>query len=212
MVVWDGMSSVIDRSFEGESWEDTPIPIQEFPDELLKLLGALDTTRAQGWLSAESLIRNYGEQARRDLAKLLSNLGKTIGQHPERYFVFVGDGQQLFIWMQSSEHAVEWKKINDKASAAALCTESPDIEGVFLEVGKGCTYEKAQYFKVDAPSEQSDKNAHIFDDAKRMSQRTKKANSPQAVDTSKPSHARKIGRNEPCPCGSGVKYKRCHGR
>ena len=24
--------------------------------------------------------------------------------------------------------------------------------------------------------------------------------------------ARKVGRNEPCPCGSGKKYKRCHGR
>lgn len=23
---------------------------------------------------------------------------------------------------------------------------------------------------------------------------------------------RKIGRNEKCPCGSGSKYKRCHGR
>jgi preprotein translocase subunit SecA len=23
--------------------------------------------------------------------------------------------------------------------------------------------------------------------------------------------ARKVGRNEPCPCGSGKKYKRCHG-
>lgn len=22
----------------------------------------------------------------------------------------------------------------------------------------------------------------------------------------------KVGRNEPCPCGSGTKYKRCHGR
>ncbi len=22
---------------------------------------------------------------------------------------------------------------------------------------------------------------------------------------------RKVGRNEPCPCGSGLKYKRCHG-
>jgi preprotein translocase subunit SecA len=24
--------------------------------------------------------------------------------------------------------------------------------------------------------------------------------------------ARKVGRNEPCPCGSGKKYKHCHGR
>ena len=23
---------------------------------------------------------------------------------------------------------------------------------------------------------------------------------------------RKVGRNEPCPCGSGKKFKQCHGR
>ena len=23
---------------------------------------------------------------------------------------------------------------------------------------------------------------------------------------------KKVGRNEPCPCGSGKKYKQCHGR
>jgi len=23
---------------------------------------------------------------------------------------------------------------------------------------------------------------------------------------------KKVGRNEPCPCGSGKKYKKCHGR
>ncbi|ADE16082.1 conserved hypothetical protein [Nitrosococcus halophilus Nc 4] len=158
LVVWDGMSNVIDRSFEGESWEDNPIPTQKFPKELLNLLGALDATRAQGWLLAESLIRNYGEQARNDLAKLLSDLGKTIGQHPERYFAFAGDGQPLFVWMQSSKHPIEWKKINDKASAIALCTESPDVVGVLIEVGNGCTYEKAQYFKVDTPSKQSKEN------------------------------------------------------
>ncbi|MEI0739338.1 SEC-C metal-binding domain-containing protein [Paenibacillus sp. JTLBN-2024] len=22
----------------------------------------------------------------------------------------------------------------------------------------------------------------------------------------------KVGRNEPCPCGSGLKYKKCHGK
>jgi preprotein translocase subunit SecA len=25
-------------------------------------------------------------------------------------------------------------------------------------------------------------------------------------------HMGKIGRNDPCPCGSGKKYKHCHGR
>jgi uncharacterized protein YecA (UPF0149 family) len=27
-----------------------------------------------------------------------------------------------------------------------------------------------------------------------------------------PSRVRKVGPNQPCPCGSGTKYKKCHGR
>jgi len=33
-----------------------------------------------------------------------------------------------------------------------------------------------------------------------------------AVDPKNPSTWGKVGRNEPCPCGSGKKYKHCHGR
>ncbi|MCZ7655606.1 MAG: SEC-C metal-binding domain-containing protein [Rhodocyclaceae bacterium] len=25
-------------------------------------------------------------------------------------------------------------------------------------------------------------------------------------------HGQKVGRNDPCPCGSGKKYKHCHGK
>ncbi|MFI3304250.1 MAG: preprotein translocase subunit SecA [Rikenellaceae bacterium] len=41
------------------------------------------------------------------------------------------------------------------------------------------------------------------------------AKSAGAADKSKPSPAvaeKKVGRNEPCPCGSGKKYKACHGK
>jgi len=27
-----------------------------------------------------------------------------------------------------------------------------------------------------------------------------------------PTRSQKTGRNEPCPCGSGKKYKNCHGK
>ncbi len=36
-------------------------------------------------------------------------------------------------------------------------------------------------------------------------------NAPQPVMVSHTPHAEKVGRNDPCPCGSGKKYKRCHG-
>jgi preprotein translocase subunit SecA len=32
-----------------------------------------------------------------------------------------------------------------------------------------------------------------------------KSNAPVRV-------AKKVGRNDPCPCGSGKKYKNCHGK
>ncbi|WP_040977171.1 preprotein translocase subunit SecA [Necropsobacter massiliensis] len=34
---------------------------------------------------------------------------------------------------------------------------------------------------------------------------------PHETDDAAPEQGRKIGRNEPCPCGSGKKYKHCHG-
>lgn len=38
MVIWDGMSDIVDRAFEGEEWESKPFPSQKFPEEVLKLL------------------------------------------------------------------------------------------------------------------------------------------------------------------------------
>ena len=35
---------------------------------------------------------------------------------------------------------------------------------------------------------------------------------PGFSNTPEPRHISKVGRNEPCPCGSGKKYKDCHER
>ena len=32
------------------------------------------------------------------------------------------------------------------------------------------------------------------------------------LNPAKPVASYKVGRNEPCPCGSGKKYKHCHGK
>jgi preprotein translocase subunit SecA len=38
------------------------------------------------------------------------------------------------------------------------------------------------------------------------------SSNPAARNTNDPASWGKVGRNEPCPCGSGKKYKHCHGR
>ncbi|MCH8965413.1 MAG: SEC-C domain-containing protein [Planctomycetes bacterium] len=39
----------------------------------------------------------------------------------------------------------------------------------------------------------------------------KAQNQPQKAETIRREEA-KVGRNQPCPCGSGKKYKQCHGK
>lgn len=212
MLVWDGMSDIIDKSFEGEDWKSGSFPTQDFPQEVLKLLGALDATRARGWLSAESHIRDLGEEGRNDLAKMLSDLRQTLNKHPARYFILYGESKPLFVWLQQYDHQVDWARVNDKASAAALAVNASNAIGVVAEVSADGTYQRAQYFAVHIPSVRTEENDHIYKDAAQMDHPKRVVNLNQSKMAIPPLKAKKPGRNELCPCGSGAKFKRCHGR
>ena len=93
------MSDIVDRSFEGEDWEGRAFPTQHFPEEVLKLLGALNASRARGWLSAESHIRDLGAEGRIDLAK---------------FFTLAGESKPLFVWLQQHEQQIDWRKIRER--------------------------------------------------------------------------------------------------
>lgn len=212
MVLWDGMSDIVDRSFEGEDWEVRPFPAQSFPDEVLRLLDALDVTRAQGWLSAESHIRDLGEEGRKNLAKMLIDLRQTLNQHPARYFVLAGDGKPLFVWLQQHGQQIDWKKVNEKASAASLAVKASNVIGVVAEISSDGTYHRAQSFAAHIPTERTEENASIYEDAARMAHPTRAVNLKQPENAPSLRKIKKPGRNDPCPCGSGTKFKRCHGR
>lgn len=212
MLIWDGMSDIVDRSFEGEDRDNGPFPTQDFPEEVLKLLRALDATRTRGWLSAESHIRDFGEDGRNNLAKMLSDLRQTLNQHPARYFVISGDGKPLFVWLQQHEHQIDWTKVNDKASAATLAVKASEAIGVVAEVSADGIYHRAQSFNVHIPTARTEENAHVFEDAARMAQPGRALNLSQPKRASLPAKVKKVGRNDQCPCGSGLKYKKCHGR
>jgi hypothetical protein len=211
MVVWNGMSDIVDRSFEGEDWQSAPFPTQHFPEELSKLLETLDATRARGWLLAESRIRDLGEEGRNNLAKILSDLRQTLNQHPSRYFVLSTDGEPLFVWLQKHDQEIDWIKVNDKASAAALAVRASKAIGVVAEVNPDGIYQRAQSFAVHIPTERTEENAYIYEDAVRMSQPTRAVNFNQPKNAVPHRSTKKPGRNDPCPCGSGKKSKRCHG-
>lgn len=212
MLIWDGMSDIVDKSFEGEDWESGPFPTQDFPEEVLKLLGALDVTRARGWLSADSHIRDLGQEGRGNLARMLSEIRQSLGQHPARYFILAGDGEPLFLWLQKQGHQIDRTEVHDKASAAALAVKASNITCVFAEVGVDGTYQRAQSFAIHVPEGRTENNAHIYEDAARMAQPTRTIDLKQKRGVPPLVRRKKPGRNDRCPCGSGAKYKRCHGR
>ena len=45
-----------------------------------------------------------------------------------------------------------------------------------------------------------------------MSNNIEKTNESDTTAKKQPKTVNKIGRNEPCPCGSGKKYKNCCGK
>lgn len=183
MLIWEGMSGIVDRSFEGEDWECGPFPTQDFPEEVLKLLGALDVARERGWLSAESHIRDLGEEARKSLAKMLSDLCQTLNQHPARYFTIFGDGKPLFVWLQQNDHEIDWNRVKEKAAAAALAVKASGVIGVVVNVDADGTFRRAVSLTVRIPTGRTEQNAHIYDDAARMSQPSRKVslNQPTSI-------------------------------
>jgi hypothetical protein len=211
MLIWDGMSDIVDRTFEGEDWETRPFPTQNFPEEVQKLLDALDVTRAHGWLSAESQIRDLGEDGRKNLAKMLFDLRQTLNQYLARYFVLAGDGKPLFVWLQQHGQQIDWSKVNEKASAASLAVEASNVVGVVAAVSADGTYHQAQSFSVRVPTERTEENTLIYEDAARMAHPTRAVNLKQ-TEYAPLGKIKKPGRNDSCPCGSGAKFKRCHGR
>ena len=50
-------------------------------------------------------------------------------------------------------------------------------------------------------------------DIERVRAETNKQKKPREIQYSISTEgAKKVGRNAPCPCGSGKKYKKCHGK
>lgn len=215
-VVWDSMSFDVDRSFEGENWQSDPRPTQEIPDEMFRLLVALDATRKAGWLRVDSYLRNLGSEGRSEFAAMLSELRKSLKQHDGRYFIYGQEKETpFFIWLHRTGGIINWKKVNDKASSAALMTPAGTLTGFMIETKADGTYRSAYTFPVTRPAKRTDANSHVFEDAERMKQRAEKfvQGSKVAPQKMQPAfNVPKPGRNDPCSCGSGLKYKKCHGR
>lgn len=206
LITVDGMSSVIDDYFSQYEWTQNAPPAQEFPEELHGLLAALDRTRASGWIEADSYLRDFGLEGRNDLARPLELLRKSLSQHPRRYFALRIEVGLLF-WLHRNDDDPEMIEAQLKAQAVS---ESFDVERVLLIIigvdERGRYVQAAPHWVRREPAASEAVRA----DAAALNRRA--FDPAESLPMTAVRLSRKPGRNEPCWCGSGKKFKRCHGR
>ncbi len=81
---------------------------------------------------------------------------------------------------------------------------SEEIQSTNQSVTRQSNYDKAQERN---PAQEQVQGREGYDEAIRNSEANRQPVKQQPVVAEK-----KIGRNDPCPCGSGKKYKQCHGK
>lgn len=207
MVIMDGMSDVVDDYFGQPDWDEHPTPSQHFPAELQSLLNALDQSRGTHWLDVDSTLRNCGDEGRARFAELLGRLRESLHTYTQRYALMLA-GRPLFLWLHREDTEPDNIAISRKAMAALIAADMKAAIVVLIAVSNQGAFTRIGHYSIHSPEVIDD---DLRAEVKSMQQQIAKP-VPQKSGQDRAPPQRRLGRNELCWCGSGVKYKRCHGR
>ncbi len=185
-------------------------------DNLIKILGTILPMDTEFVNSIKEEAKNSGSKEfavidalNQKAEKLLEDKEKQMGQE-------IFDGAMRFVALQSldtlwMEHLDTMDHLRDSVRLRGYGQRDPLVEykkegflmfqNLVKEMNKQMVYTIFHINVQKAPEVQEQKNLIT--------------NQPQASNHSEASSDPKfqnIGRNDPCPCGSGKKYKKCHGK
>ncbi len=143
------------------------------------------------------LIEKWGE-SKQEYIKKVEEIGEEDMINIEK---FVALRTMDFLW---KEHLIMMDELRESVSIRAYGQRDPLIE-----------YKREGHFYFKAFMEQIEKEIvdRIFRVKKPRVVKNPKIMIRKNIDDSNidASKVKKVGRNDPCPCGSGKKYKKCHG-
>jgi len=192
---WDveGLQSVLKTEYAAD------LPIQKSIDENLDVDGILKFVLQGLALSHDVKERAIGSETMRTFEKAV--MLRALDHHWKEHLAVMDHlRQSVNLRGYAQKNPVQEYK-RESFSMFTLLLETINIEmvkalcSVSIEQKQSSTAEGAPVEKAQAgqPSPQQTKP------------------SPNPSDAQQPKRANKIGRNDPCPCGSGKKYKHCHG-
>jgi hypothetical protein len=126
LVSWDSFGDSVDKFFEGDMWQTEQPPHQEYPEEIAKLLIALDRLRPSGWLEMDSHLRNLSGDARTNLSKVAAGLKDTLDEFPMRRLLF-GDEHPLQLWICRTGQRPSQSELQYQAEVGCLAANASKI-------------------------------------------------------------------------------------
>jgi preprotein translocase subunit SecA len=152
------------------------------------------------------MIDNEWKEHLREMDELRQSVQQAVYEQKDPLLVYKLESFNLFkVMMNRMNHEISEFLI--KAQLPIAAGQNPSIESTNQQVAQD-NYEKAQ---LSSGSNSNSTGSPRFEGSQGYQQAI--ANSTQERVKQQPVVAEpKIGRNDTCPCGSGKKYKQCHGK
>ena len=181
-------------------WTDLEVRLKAIYEPTIDLASFSDPEL----LTADEVVEAYVVDADAVYAKREAQFGADVMRQLERTVTLsVIDNK----WR---EHLAEMDYLRSGIGLRAMGQKDPLVEyqregfNYFEELVDAVKHDSIRYmFHVDVVQKQEAPRAQVTTSSAKSVQQIKKK---QVVRTGE-----KVGRNAPCPCGSGKKYKRCHG-
>jgi len=175
--------------------EQVPAPEQYVPAILKRLLEALRSSRLHGRFEVGSILLSMGQDGRTEIERSLAELERrrAAGGQPSLHLPFPEDALGLSLTQAADANLDE-----ERVRCAARMQQGGHARWLLVQLENQSSY-IVKRIHVITPNTISEAEL-----TRGLEQLTGQAATTAA--------ARKIRRNERCPCGSGKKYKRCHGR
>lgn len=185
----------IDYYFSEKSVGGNPeVPTQDMPPKMMQFIGALRNSRLRGRFEVGSILLSMDDGGRSEFQGVLDALDTARAERKQQTIrmPFTDSSFGLSITCADDNH---WQE--ELLHSAAQMQQSECGRWLVVQLANESPYKIA---RVEAISPGSFSEEDLVSSKLRLEQKTKRTMASQ-----------KIGRNDPCPCGSGKKFKRCHG-
>ncbi len=194
-IVWEGYGKVVEQYFfDIMVGEPNPIrPSQDMPPIILNLLEILRNAKPKDYFAIGMTILNYSYSERMMLSQFIERVDK-------EHYQFTSDPLNICVFIgEHSDNVIEQYTL-----ASMIVARQEKRLSLILKYSNGKLI--SAFGRVFDRSSYTPEALNFFND---LANSLRSRRIKEKIDNRKQHGIKKIGVNEPCPCGSGSKYKKC---